>query len=922
MKRSFGRSVLVIIFFVTCRSQGSFRITALPPTTSNIVQVIPFTNSLQAFAGVLYSYTQLSCSESFFGTVAAQVNASLVLSNSSMCSANTRSLMGSPFDGVTRPIDLTQLVTRWGPTKFVSGGSFTLCVSVATTSTILPISISVRGMYETSNKMYCMYSNSTDCTVYLQGYDLSGKGDAKLALVEYPSGVCGTSSLKSTFSNISSTATEWTVTSETHNFGGPISNSSTNPIASYVVCYCPSYQAAPAVGGAVCTSSLSANFVQTVGVLVLTSVSTSDPNTGVPASVYPRAAFDLKINCGSGGCSQDLTPRFKLVDSRSNNRKPYYFGDAGCRAALQSTRYIGPPNCDYTATGCAMDRSDPTIYGGQSSVIYRKIILDNELVNSVSMDRSFDVCFCDSKCSQQASWFMVGSIHMLSLHVTFSVGGGTVMNSPSVNFPGSINIKGATPSSGTLRTSGTETRVMKLIFSDNAAGMLANSETCWRELQSTQFVAGYDCYSASSCDAPYISTSSSLSYGRDLLQVRIAGWAAVCFCNEQCGTASTWFVAGRILFSGPSENQQWQAYSNLAFSITISGWGLSAANSLLIVDGTDTDCADIASTLISSFVVGPSETIPALLGGADSRIVNVVDGFRDVIGGNGTNIFFTSPHRLVSFDRISVSGLFTGNLDYDAMLNSDFTVRVIDPFRININVQFAPGQFPSTVNVTQANWWRSSTASFGKFYVSKPGAYTVCWNAQNTTTPRLFGGKAGTITVIDPPLRTGNINTSLAVNNTPSIFGLEFTTSSSPAYVDPLTGKALVSHLKVVFNNPTDFTPLLTNGSIWTYPPSIACSLLFSNFSSTDSGFAPPTNCSIYIDKTPLASRYELHMQFGENDSIRPSQSYALSVYANWTNQSQLVQGTGSVQVWIFSRNDSSVVEVVRLKPTSICFMN
>jgi hypothetical protein len=65
-----------------------------------------------------------------------------------------------------------------------------------------------------------------------------------------------------------------------------------------------------------------------------------------------------------------------------------------------------------------------------------------------------------------------------------------------------------------------------------------------------------------------------------------------------------------------------------------------------------------------------------------------------------------------------------------------------------------------------------------------------------------------------------------------------------------------------------------------------------------------------------------LHMQFGENDSIRPSQSYALSVYANWTNQSQLVQGTGSVQVWIFSRNDSSVVEVVRLKPTSICFMN
>lgn len=910
--------MLVFIFFVTCRSQGSFRITALPPTTSNIVQVIPFTSSLQALAGVLYSYTQLSCSESFFGTVAAQVNASLVLSNLTQCSANTRSLMGPPFDGVTRPIDLTQLVTRWGPTKFVSGGSFTLCVSVATTSTLLPISISVRGMYETSNKMYCMYSNSTECTVYLQGYDLSGKGDAKLALVDYPSGVCGTSSLRSALSSISSTATEWSVTSETHNFGS-ISNF-TNPIASYIVCYCPSYQAAPAVGGAVCTSSYAANFVQTVGVLVLTSVSTTDPNTGLPASVYPRAAFDLAINCGSGGCSQDFSPRFKLVDSSSYNRKPYYFVGAGCRAALQSTRYIGPPNCDYIATGCDMERSGPTLSGGQSSVIYKKIILDNELVNSVSIDRSFDVCFCDSKCSEQASWFMVGSIPMLSLKVTFSVGG-TVINSPSVNFPGSINIKGKTSSSGTLRTSGTETRVMKLI-SDNATAALTstNSEICWGELQSTQFVAAYDCYSASSCDAPFISTSSSVSYGRDLLQVRKAGWATVCFCNELCGTstggsASNWLVAGRLLFSGPSENQQWQAYSNLDFSINISGWGLSPVNSLVIMadEPNFSDCTNNTAAT----VIRPSEPIPALLG-ADgfSRILNVLDGFRDVIGGNGTNVVFTFPHRLLSFDRIYVSGLLTGSQDNDEMLNSDFTVWVIDPFRININVQFAPGQFPSTVNVSQAIWWRSSTALFGKFLVSKPGTYTVCWIAQNTTTPPLLGGKAGTVTVIDPPLRTGNINTSLAVNNTPSIFGLEFTTSSSPAYVDPVTGRGLVSHLKVVFPNPTDFTPLLTNGSIWTYPSTIACSLLFSNFSSTDSGFSPPTNCSIFIDRISPASRYELHMQFGENDFIRPSQSYALSLHANWTNQSQLVQGTGSVQVWIFHRDDSSVVEVVRLKPT------
>ena len=849
---------------VLCRSQTSFTITAPPPITSNIIQVIPFTSSLDAFAGVLYLFTQVTSSAAFFGTKAANVNAKLVDAGATSCSASTSALLGSPFDGATRPIALTQVNSRWGQTKFVVGGSFTLCVSVSAVSTVLPILISVRGMLETSNKMFCMHSTLMNCRVFLKGYGLSGRADGKLALVAYPSGVCGTSSLSAAFSDVSSTAIQSDDSSETHDFGSILSSV---PQASYVVCYCPSYQAVVTAGGEVCSSS-SINFVQAVGTLILMSVSTSDPNTGLGASVYTRAAFNLNVICGTGGCSQDLSPRIKVIETNpSFNLKPYYDTHAGCRAALQSTRYIAPLNCDFTATGCVFEPST-----GVTSLVFTSIQLDNELMNSVSVVRSFDVCYCDSNCAQQASWFMIGSIPVLQLSVSFTYQNFAIL--PFVNTPGSIKISGASP--GSLRTSGSKARLMKLIADD--AGT-ASPARCANELQSSQFVTGYECYSATSCDSPSYSTSSTVVYGRDLIEFTTAGWTAVCYCNESCGSIANWSVVGRLLIRGPSGNQQWKALSGLTFDIEVTGWGLSSANSVFVYKkgGGGIDCSNIGGAVSVSSASG------SVLGGGSSSIVQLVDGYSDVVGGSGTNLYFSSPHGLASGDRISLSGISTGSASFDAMFNSEFSVALIDSIRVNINVQFAPGTFP-TVHVSGSTWWRSSVAIFRNLFFSDSGSYTVCYSP---------AGTAGTITVTDPPFGTGSIDLSNAISNVPSVFGLEFTPNIAYKYI------------KIVFTDPTNFTPLLADGSPWISPFAYTCSDLF-----VSSGLAQ--DCEANID---LAS--SLYLIFITLDSLVQTNTCSLSLKASWTDRNALVMGNGSVSVWVSSSQEffSAEVEVIGLKP-------
>ena len=698
---------LVSCLVIVSADNRTFTITALPPAGSSIIQVSPASNYLEVLAGVPYSYSIITCATPFFGTSSSLVNAKLISSNATSCDASSTSLFGSPFDGATKPSQLTQLATRWGAFRYDFAGNFTVCMNVSSTFTLLPVSVVARGVSSTNLRMFCLYSNSTACTVYLQGNQMSGTGDARLALIAYGSGSCGSSALASPFASSLSSTIVSERTQEIHSLG--LLSASTQ-ISSYKACYCPGYQATGGSAGYVCTD-LPANFVQGIGTLILIAPQVLDPILGVKAAIYPRATVDLQVLCGTGGCSTGDSPRIKIVDSNVINMKPYYDSNAGCRASLQSKRYLGQKNCDLTATNCTLTRSSPS---SSSVVTFKGIKLDSELDNGIRVTRSFDVCFCDSGCSTRSNWFMIGTIRVLSLSVSFTQQG-TVVPRVLVNSYGSLVISGT--ADGSFRTNGTLSREMKILA--DTYDSVIDPSACFNQLQSGSYVTGHDCYSASNCDVPVQSSRSGHIYGNDLIGIMQAGWAAVCYCNEGCRISeSNWIVAGRLLVAGPKGDQSWMFPVSTSFNLSIDGFGMNSTDRMSIIPSSQ-DCQS----------AGPSGTFSNITGSVLSGtiIANLLDGHETILGGNGTVVDFGTSHGLVTGNRITLSGIFVGQTERDQMINKDHTVTVLSDSQVWINVQFGPGQFPALMDLSSSAWTRTSQLSFQGLMLNEGGTYTVCW---------------------------------------------------------------------------------------------------------------------------------------------------------------------------------------------------
>ena len=858
----------------------SFTITGLPPAGSSILQVLPSTDYLEVYAGVPYSYMLITSSAAFFGTSAAQVSGKLVASGGD-CDAAAQSLMEvSPFDGLTRPTQLTQLMTRWSATKYDIGGTFTICVDVASALTLLPVTIYSHGVTSTSLKLFCRFSLTEKCTVVLPGHGLSGFGDARIGLIPYSSATCGSSTLSTPFNQTRSVATISKSTFEEHSFGFL---NATTTLASYKACYCPSYQASGGVGGIVCTD-LSANFVQAVGNLILVKSATFDPITAESAAVYSRVKVDLHVLCGSGGCATDSSPRMKIVDTNKFNAKPYYESSAGCRTALQSTRYLGPSNCQPTSsTNCELTRSN---VGDSTKVVFSGIQLESALMNNVGVGRTFDVCYCDSSCSKGENWFLVDTFELLPLTTRFTQLAVPVTRL-AINILSSVEIKGSTP--GGFRTAGSQSREMK-ILSDMSK--LVDSSACMQTAQSASLVGGHECYTVTNCDAPVSSSRTAHSYGSDLIQIKQAGWIAVCFCNAQCrASTDNWSVVGRMLVAGPKGDQSWQATTDLPFSLSIDGYGLRAQDSLKIIP-LEGDCQ---STAQPGYVF--TNTTGSLL--SVGSITTALDGHAVVNGGNGTILVFSESHGLVDFDRIALSGVSTGNSAIDEMFNSDHLVAVVTSDRVWIDVQFNPGEFPSNINFTAASWSRSNKIGFQSIVVLKAGSYRVCWMCNSSRAP------AGSLTVRDPDFSVGRLDWESTALSTEGNITLAFTIAPTPLYATP------PDTVRIVFSKPAIVVPAGHGSPSWT---GSACANLITNFYRQENQLIV-RDCRANIDNSRGAPQYNIQVSMFNSD-LRANGMYRIRLPVYLASVTSIMESLeGPIQIWLMGPGPQRVVQKIYVKP-------
>lgn len=309
---------------------------------------------------------------------------------------------------------------------------------------------------------------------------------------------------------------------------------------------------------------------------------------------------------------------------------------------------------------------------------------------------------------------MIGTIRVLSLAVSFTQQG-TVVPRVLVNSYGSLVIAGI--AEGSFRTNGTLSREMKLL--PDTYDSTVDPAACYSQLQSSAFVSGHDCYSAYNCDVPIQSSRTGHTYGNDLIGLRQAGWAAVCYCNDGCKhSESNWIVAGRLLVSGPKGDQSWIFPVGTIFNVSIDGYGLISADRMSIISESQ-DCESVGQNALFSNITG------SVLSG--SQIANLFDGYETILGGNGTVVDFNTTHGLVTGNRITLSGIYVGQIEIEEMLNKDHSVIVISDSQVWINVQFNPGEFPALMDLSSSAWTRTSQLSFQNLIINQEGSYTVCW---------------------------------------------------------------------------------------------------------------------------------------------------------------------------------------------------
>jgi hypothetical protein len=952
-----------------------------------------------AYAGPKYSFLNVkNPPNGGLGSDGDGVAAIIVPWDTTLCTDATESVTGEPLDGNTAPqLGASSTINRFVDVTFPYAGLFKLCYRKVTDGPwdVMPHLYDVLGAISSSENYWCIYVKDPgldDWTCRLAIHARGAPADLswKATLHVYdPAVECGTEFEKGFTLRVADVEEEGDY--QVHDFGKREGGVSKEPQL-YKVCYCTGFDAdnGQKTDNTLepCSSDHPQDFPQQIGMVVL--ITGTITSLGKVVTVYPTLRFDIMFECGSapGGCAGDGGVRYKIVrDSPLNERN--YFEESGCRTSPQVDEQLMPFNCANPAD-CVDQRDENPV--SKQFPTFKDVRMDSSLFNLVMIEKDYDVCYCDGNCYSNKNWFKVFDFTVKPVGVAMAftqaeallylgieqdedatrrrlererelekieIEGAALPDwmirqkkrelqtvtakPPSVNTPAYIVIYGTEekPDGAWAQESdGSETRELKILPDPNG---LVGRDSCLELSQSTLYVSGHVCTEVVDCTPPSYSEPRGQIYGERIesgvasgsIEIRAAGYAAVCYCDRICNEISNWFVAGRLLVAGPSGGQTWVFSVGVAFEMVVEGVALSADNYAMIIDGTMA-CGQESRTLN---VFGPQDNPVIVQGGPDSNpIVRLSsDEF-----GRGVRIDFLTTHGLIDGDMISLKDIQsrsaepTGGYE-DQMINTAHKVIIIcdgmmdgEPCHaIAIPIYFI-GAFPDLALV-KAIWHRSNLETFRDIRGVVAGTYKVCWSqAGPDTDDSAYVGTAGMLVITEPPLMDAQLAMTAVEPNVGQPVVLSFFTGEAGRYRE---GEGL-RQLKLVFQDSAYLQPLKRDLS-----PADACSkslgdcptvedrsqtncgeYILELWSDDPNGFPHPDGCFLRVDETDTTDNgkdlFELYIIFSPSNGLRGEKNYQVVMNAlPGPLLSEEEPGNGAVHIWSMEdvyTNPFAVVELGR----------
>jgi len=796
---------------------------------SNLVNQPASSTGVTVRAGVAYKQFTIFAA-SGLGTDKSKIKVKLVpfdLRATMQNCAEVSPYMDAPFDGTTDQVEGLPESTRNDFTNqnqgifFPQAGKFRLCYAYNGINwEELSPPIRVLGSEATSSKAWCTIDLFTreicqnqpkttpgcECMGKVEGY----KQDNRSALNPQPlitlglpnpayptwkitlhemDKTCGTTNIIP-FNDAVSDVTNYEGY-EIHNLGR--SQAGTR-LGVWKICYCVGFDADNgAATGELrpCYKEAPGDFMQTIGTLVTVTFKTR--SGGDEVAVFPTLRFALELNCGTdatgagfagGGCSTGKQSRYKIVYKKPENDLPYFDSGSGCRfleqAAnkIENTRliggHLGPVNCE-SASKCI---DEPEVDGPKYPTWYG-VQVDANYLNSVMIENTYDVCYCDSNCRNSMFWFKGGEFTVYTVKTFFSSDGSTAIE-PVVNtmyyvFMQGVNTAGA-PMDGSWSTTGTKTREMKILRDpdgsvdkiacltqpqpDVVSGhRLKSGNTDYTDPSETLISGGGRPFGQRYGNAyADINDQSSVEPSYKILE---AGWFAVCYCDSNCNEMLNWAVFGRVVIGGPNKGQLWTRYRDVTFDLDVEGWNLADTNRLRIISFNN-EMADCGTTVQSDRVFSldnPGEILTDKT--IDSKVTAMVHSTR------GTEISFSKTHGLKDGDYVNLKRVNAPTNKENDMFNRvhpvfvscDRIATLTEPecHKILIPVRFQAAEFPNPLDISTVTWARTSQEKFKGIRINTMSpegrGYVVCWSEQGVSTEN-YVGQAGKITVKEPLLMT------------------------------------------------------------------------------------------------------------------------------------------------------------------------
>merc|ERR1719326_1058144 len=353
---------------------------------------------------------------------------------------------------------------------------------------------------------------------------------------------------------------------------------------------------------------------------------------------------------------------------------------------------------------------------------------------------------------------------------------------PAVNTPGYIVISGTDlnrAGSWAQDEDGPMTRELK-ILPDND-GLIAR-DSCLELSQSSLYISGHVCSEITDCETPDYSTNKGQIYGERTeagesfgdIQIRQAGFAAICYCDRIC-----------------NEIQNWVVSVGVAFSMDVEGIALEESNYAIVIDGAS-ECGQQTPSFLDGNVSGPVANPTLIVGGPTNKIKGMsTDEF-----GRGVRLDFMTSHGLIDGDMITLKNIESKRSDAeraafeDEMINTAHKVVLIcdglvdgeECYAVAIPITLI-GLQPSDMFLDNSLWHRSNIETFNDIRGVVAGTYKVCWSQQGPQDDyTTYVGTAGMPVITEPPL----MNAGLAMTSIEPDVGapiiLYFTTGDKGKY--------------------------------------------------------------------------------------------------------------------------------------------